>query len=173
MTSEISLLQTCDLTLLPGVGAFPNAIKNLRKRGLDEYLAEEAINDRPILGICLGMQLLATCSYEGKQTKGLGLIPGEILPLHDNKYHIGWNNIKIKKEGANKIILDENIEYFFNHGFYFSGSDENICATTTDNFTFAAIIKRKKILGVQFHPEKSQKAGKLFLIEAIKSLVYA
>lgn len=147
-------------------------MENLKKNGIDEYLLNEANNERPILGICLGMQLLASKSQEGKQTQGLSLIPGFILPLPNNETHTGWNTIKFKNTKYFASVKRLNNDYYFNHGFYFSGSEKHIYATTTNQFTFAAVIRHKNILGIQFHPEKSQLAGQQFLKQTIEKLVH-
>jgi glutamine amidotransferase len=160
-----------DVLLLPGVGAFPAGMSALHERGLDIYLKEQAILQRPILGICLGMQLLASSSCEHEFTKGLDLIPGEIVPFSDNGWHIGWNAMECV--GNDSILApSDNKAFYFNHSFCYQGPAEYQLAIARHHLVFAAAIRLGSVVGVQFHPEKSQEAGKALLKNLITRLVY-
>ena len=163
--------------LLPGVGNFKEAMKRLRKSGLDKALKKAASNGIPIMGICLGMQLLADKGYEGSEdsegseTKGLGLIPGEVRQITGNNIklpHMGWNTLHIKKN--NKILSSDfnNIDYYFIHSFEFVvKNNENLLATVEYGKQVTAVVGNNNIFGCQFHPEKSQRAG----LELLKSFI--
>jgi len=167
-----NILNECDILLLPGVGAFRPAMEALKKRGLDSFLLQQARFKRPILGICLGMQLLADASYEGGYTKGLGLIPGEIISLNNPRWHIGWNDIEILK---NDTLFRPSKEksFYFNHSYTYQGPDEfQVCMSMSKKRIISA-IRREKIVGVQFHPEKSQLAGSILLNHLFREICHA
>jgi imidazole glycerol-phosphate synthase subunit HisH len=161
-------LEKADKIILPGVGAFPDGMKNLKKRGFIEVLKKEVLNNKkPFLGICLGMQLLATDSEEHKLTKGLGWINGHVKKFNvDNNFripHMGWNDVFVKKEnplfGANKTPV-----FYFVHSYHIVPNDLSvILATCNYGEEFVAAIQKDNVFGVQFHPEKSQKCGLEFL----------
>ncbi len=158
VSDDTAVLASCDLLLLPGVGAFPLAMKALQARGLDRFLIEQSAEGRPLLGICLGMQLLTDASHEGGPTRGLGLIPGEVVSLGQGRWHIGWNTVE--KIGASALFdLDGGESFYFNHSYVYSGADEyQLCRTRFDG-DFASVIGSGKTVGIQFHPEKSQLSG--------------
>jgi len=165
-------LDAVDVLMLPGVGAFPSAMAALHERGLVDYLHQQANLGRPLIGICLGMQLLANASYEHKHTVGLGLIPGDILPFEDHGAHIGWNTIEFSQN--NLVWLESGGRaFYFNHSFYYQGPSEYQVAVTQHLIPFPSIIKCSNVIGMQFHPEKSQLAGKALLKNLIESLVDA
>ena len=165
-------LRVCDLLVLPGVGSFPAAMSNLRRWDLVEYIKEEANLGTPIIGICLGMQLLTTESYEGEYTSGLNLISGSVLPFDDKAFHIGWNKVNIRETGHTLNINSESTMYF-NHSLICNVAEEYSLGTTEFDHKFTAIIARENIVGVQFHPEKSQNSGLLFLKNLTKNLLHA
>ena len=172
ISNDHEVLDHADLLLLPGVGAFPAAMENLHKLKLVQYLHTASQQKRGILGICLGMQLLTEQSSEIELTPGLGLIPGKIVPLDQRRWHIGWNNIEIKDSGNSLMSCDGDVMYF-NHSFCYEGPESYIAAVsriTPGSKPIVAAIQRGHLLGVQFHPEKSQQSGLRLLDIAIRSL---
>lgn len=170
--SDASKLDAAEILIIPGVGAFPTAMEALRRQGLVEYLRRRAANGGAIIGICLGMQLLASSSNEYGQTAGLDLIPGEIAQFANAGWHIGWNAIDVTNDEALFRASDQE-DFYFNHSYYFRGSPEFVGATVEHNGRFAAIIRRGRIVGLQFHPEKSQAAGRRLLANMIEGLTGA
>lgn len=148
--------------ILPGVGAFPQAIEQLKKLKLINSIEEFIISNKPFLAICLGFQLLFSESHEFKKTKGLDILKGSVLNLEDKKVEspqFGWKKIYINnqfKESNNKI-LDDRHSFYFVHSFHVEPDDKDIIFTYTQykNFRFCSSIRYKNILGTQFHPEKS------------------
>jgi imidazole glycerol-phosphate synthase subunit HisH len=168
-SDEPAVLDGCDLLLLPGVGAFRPAIDAIRARFLDRYLIEQAERNRPLLGICLGMQLLAQASHEDGFTHGLGLIPGEVAGLPPPHWHIGWNTIEQVHADPLFKASDGQV-FYFNHSYAYRGPIEfQICRSVAGE-EFASAIRRDRIVGVQFHPEKSQAAGRALLRQLIGGL---
>ena len=167
--SDSSLLSSCAAIVLPGVGAFERGIANLRNGGwLDPLEAEVVKNRIPILGICLGMQLLARVGYEGDAsgTDGLGWIDGEVqrLPSIERVPHVGWN--EVVPDEANPAAgdmfagLEPGRDFYFVHSYAFVPSDESTWAASTPYAgSFCSAVARDHVWGVQFHPEKSQRVG--------------
>jgi len=154
--------------VLPGVGAFGDAMKNLRTAGWDVAIRKNVLEQHvPMLGICLGMQLLADKSSEFGEHKGLGLIPGEVLKIYNDdpgtKFrvpHIGWNEIHKKKEHPLLTKVESNTDFYFVHSYFFKTTDSgDVLSTTYYGLDFPSIVGRNKTMGVQFHPEKSSRAG--------------
>ena len=152
--------------VLPGVGAFSNAMKNLEDMGFVEYIKRAVLDDKiPLLGICLGMQLLADKGFEIKETPGLGLIKGEIIKLSPKKKservpHVGWNELDIKSGIPIFQSIANKTDFYFVHSFHFIPKDEsNIISTTPYCDKIVSGIAKDNIFGVQFHPEKSSTAG--------------
>lgn len=172
ISAEIEVLNDVDVLLLPGVGAFPSAMQALHERGLVSYLQEQARQQRPIVGICLGMQLLASASYEHQYTAGLDLVPGEITPLIVPKWHIGWNTIECLKRDE-FLIPSDGLSFYFNHSFSYQGPEEYKIAICRYPTPVTSVIRRGKVIGVQFHPEKSQVAGRALLRNLIAGLCHA
>ena len=157
--------------VLPGVGAFPRGMQNLKSEGLRETLEEEVMgNKKPFLGICLGMQLLAEKGYEHEECTGLGWIKGEVKKIDVERQglkvpHIGWNNLDIKKESRLLKNIKPDTDFYFVHSYQLHCADsKDLVATTTYGEEITAVIERGNISAVQFHPEKSQDAG-LTLLE--------
>ncbi len=162
-------LRESDLILLPGVGAFKPAMIAIKDKGLDEFLLEMVTIKKPIIGICLGMQLLGRSSTENEFTEGLNLIPEDVCALPENNCHIGWNSIKIVSKDDSIKIFDS--EYYFNHSFAFPPESKySICETNFKGINFTSVIKKEKVLGLQFHPERSQKIGLKLLQHLVKDL---
>ena len=170
LSSNKSELKYSEIIILPGVGAFRPAMKVIKSKGLNEFIYEMVDKKKPIIGICLGMQLLGESSLEGEFTKGLGLIPESVYPLGKDLCHIGWNSPKIIKEDS---LLNNfnNLDFYFNHSYAFKSETEyTVCETKFNSIKFTSIIKKNNIYGIQFHPEKSQVKGLLFLRNLINSL---
>lgn len=165
VTSDPLELRAADRIILPGVGAFPEAMANLRSRRLDVALAEEVLGaDAPFLGICLGMQLMATVGCEGVLTEGLGWIDGAVVqfaPTADERIpHIGWNEVHPKQDVPLFEGLTDGVDFYFVHSYHFRVDDPAaVMAVTPYCGLFVSAIGRDRMWGVQFHPEKSQQAG--------------
>lgn len=160
-------LAFCSHIILPGVGSFDNAISLLEVKGFKNELYEQVIlKKKPILGICVGMQILATKSEEGIR-EGLNYIEGQIVKLKTNKPmpHMGWNSIKIKKRIKILDGINELDKFYFLHSFYYAKSSDNnfIIATSEYENEITSIIGFNNIIGIQFHPEKSHKQGTIIL----------
>ena len=154
-------LSQVDKIVLPGVGSFKNAMEQIENIGFLEVLAN---NTKPILGICLGMQILSTLGFEYGQTKGLDLIKAEVRPmLIDAKVpHVGFNTIQVMK--TNDILKGlENEEFYFMHSFEVVNYTDIVSLTECAGHKFVSAIQKNNIYGVQFHPEKSREAGIEFL----------
>ena len=170
--SSPSDLDAADVLVLPGVGAFPAAMDIMQDRGLVSYLQKQAQLRRPIIGICLGMQLLVESSYEHGHTPGLKLIPGEISPFPGGQGHIGWNTLNVT-ENHPLWLSSNNESFYFNHSYCYQGAANYQMAISQHLLPFASVIQNGNVVGLQFHPEKSQLAGKILLKNLIKGLVGA
>lgn len=165
ITGDPSKIKKADKLILPGVGAFGDAIGKLKAEGLDKIIKNEAENGKPLLGICLGMQLLFDKSYEFGEYEGLGLIKGNVVPMAGRIPeklkipHIGWNALKIKKNiPAFSKIKDGDCVYFV-HSFFADDCEESVAATTEYGIEITAAAANGNIVGCQFHPEKSGEIG--------------
>ena len=159
-------LRDADRIVLPGVGAFPDAMDNLRKNGWIEELNRAVLEkETPILGICLGMQLLADKGYEVRECDGLGYIPGEIIRFTQTQEkeripHVGWNEILKREDSPLFDGIADGTNYYFVHSYHFRvANEENIATVTPYCGEFVSSVIKDNIVGTQFHPEKSQKAG--------------
>lgn len=150
--------------LLPGVGAFASAMERLREHELVDPIRQFAATRKPVLGICLGMQLLADRGTEGGATEGLGLIPGEVQPMLQSGAlrlpHVGWNEAhQLRNHPILKGIRND-VDFYFVHGYCFDTTDPETALAATDyGVAFASIVGKANVVGVQFHPEKSQANG--------------
>jgi imidazole glycerol-phosphate synthase subunit HisH len=172
-TSE-SLAQS-DLLLLPGVGAFKAAMQALQASELTDFVRQEALDGKPVVGICLGMQLLADSSSELGLTAGLGLIPGKVVALEQSRWHIGWNSIEVVRDDPLFMNGDGQAMYF-NHSYVFDAPAEYQAAVARlDELSepFTVGVHRNNVVGLQFHPEKSQAAGRHMLASVIEGLCRA
>jgi len=172
VSREPEVLDAVDLLLLPGVGAFPAAMESLHRYDLVEYLRRSARLERPMVGICLGMQLLADTSSEHRLTEGLGLIPGSVSPLHGHHWHIGWNTMEVLK--ADPLLQpSDGHSLYFNHSYVFEAALEYQIGVARLDVPLVAAVRRGMVVGLQFHPEKSQAAGRQLLRNVIEGLCHA
>ena len=167
VTSDLQKIRSSDKLVLPGQGSFKSCVDALNAiNGLTEALSEFAIsNKKPLLGICVGLQMFADIGYEETETKGLGWISGKVSKI-DNKDgmfklpHIGWNEINIIKESKIFKNLDKNSHMYFVHSYEFIPDDKKVISATTDYSTnIVCAVEKENIFGTQFHPEKSDKLG--------------
>ncbi|MBQ8407321.1 MAG: imidazole glycerol phosphate synthase subunit HisH [Clostridia bacterium] len=166
VSADPEVLRSADRLILPGVGAFGDAAAKLKATGLDKVLLDEAANGKPVMGICLGMQMLLERSFEYGEHEGLGLIPGEIRPISDvipaglPIPQIGWNALRIKgeKHPILKYVNDGDCVYFV-HSYYGTNCDESVIADTEYGAYLTAAVAKDNVCGCQFHPEKSGKVG--------------
>ena len=164
VTSDPELVRRADKLILPGVGAFGDAIVKLRESGLDTVLLEEVKKKKPVLGICLGMQLLFEKSYEYGTHEGLGILKGEVASIASVSPtlkipEIGWNALIFKKESPLfKYIKDGDCVYFV-HSYFVSGCDDSLLATAEYGSELTAAVSLDNVYGCQFHPEKSGAVG--------------
>lgn len=166
-------LKGINLLLLPGVGAYASAMEGLITTGLDDVIRQWGNDNKPLIGICLGMQLLAECSYEHGLTRGLELIPGCVKALDNPAWHIGWNRIEMSASHQDFLALSLGKDFYFNHSYEFLSPPEYVYATARLNRPIVSVVKRGNICGFQFHPEKSQKAGEEILKSTIEELTHA
>ena len=165
ITSQQEVLQQCSHIILPGVGAFGDAAQKLRTSGLDRFVCEQAALGKPLLGICLGMQLLFEKSYEYGEHSGLGLIKGEVvgmqgkLPENLRIPHIGWNALRMRRECPILKYTKEGDFVYFVHSFYVDGSNESAAATAEYGIQVCAPVAKDNVFGCHFHPEKSGDVG--------------
>lgn len=151
---------SADKLILPGVGAIKEAVAELTKSGLDKLIIKQVKAGKPILGICLGMQLLMTKSYEDGEYIGLGLIEGEVVKFSaTNKIpQIGWNDFKVVKDSPFFEGIENPVAYFV-HSYYVPYSEKTAAAVTEYGVKYASIVMKDNIIGCQFHPEKSGETG--------------
>ena len=166
VTSDPNEIRMAEKLILPGVGAFADAIAKLRESGLDKIVKERAQAGVPIMGICLGMQLLFEKSYEYGEHEGLSLIPGSVVPMAGvieeglKIPHIGWNALSFG-ESKHPLFryLKEGEHVYFVHSYYATSCDPHIIATTQYGATLTAAVAKDNVFGTQFHPEKSGEVG--------------
>lgn len=174
VTEHVSVLEACDGLVLPGVGAFPVAMRNLRARRLDGFIVESARAGRPLLGICLGMQLLFERSVEGEPTTGLGLMPGEVTWLDGRGQrlpHIGWNEVRFHAPCALTDGLPPGgCPFYHVHSLVARPAEaDHTVGTSEYGQRFTTLVAAGSVFGAQFHPEKSSTRG-LALLRAYVTL---
>ncbi|MBR5124300.1 MAG: imidazole glycerol phosphate synthase subunit HisH [Clostridia bacterium] len=166
VTPDPDTIRRADRIILPGVGAFADAAQKLRATGLDQVLMEEAARGKPVMGICLGMQMLFEESHEYGIHKGLGLIPGRVIPMSGyipeelKVPHIGWNPLILKgdKHPLLKYVNEGDCVYFV-HSYFASDCAESVIAAAEYGKELTAAVAKGNVMGCQFHPEKSGKVG--------------
>jgi len=173
VTSDPQKICNSDCIILPGVGAYPDAMKHLRDRNLIDLLNEQVLTKKkPLLGICLGMQLLFESSEEGGRNNGLGWIPGtvEYMDLHDvyRVPHIGWNDLHLRQPSLMFEALDDDKDFYFVHSYHVVCPSEYVIASFEYGQEFTAAVQCENIVGMQFHPEKSQQNGMKVLRQFIE-----
>jgi glutamine amidotransferase len=167
VTSDFNKIKTSDKIVLPGQGSFKSCVDSLNKiSGLNDALNEfVTVNKKPLLGICVGLQMFADVGYEETETKGLGWISGKVSKIdnQNGKYklpHIGWNQINILKESKIFKEVENNSHMYFVHSYEFIPKDNKVISATTDYSTkVVCSVEKENIFGTQFHPEKSDKTG--------------
>jgi len=166
ITDKKEDFETATNIILPGVGSFHQGMQNIRKKGLDEILGRQVMENKiPFLGICLGMQLLATKGFEGEETSGLGWIEGQaikFLPTEKKERipHIGWNGVNPRRTSVLFQDIPSGKDFYFVHSYHFAVvKQEDILATTDFCGKFVSVVQKDNIFGVQFHPEKSLDFG--------------
>jgi glutamine amidotransferase len=157
-------VEAADRIVLPGVGAFPEAMARLEREGMADAVRAHAARGRPVLGVCLGMQLLGEEGEEMGGAPGLGLIPGRIVALAagegERLPHMGWNEVNPRASCALLRDVPDGADFYFVHSFHFDAADPNdVAATTPYCGGFTSIVARDAVFGTQFHPEKSARAG--------------
>lgn len=162
MTSDRAEIEAADGLVLPGVGAFPRAMERIEELGLEEPIAAAAERRAPILGVCLGMQLLFERSSEGSGADGLGLLPGRVERIEAPGLklpHIGWSPLRMRRGSEITASIDDGEPFYFVHSFVARPRGEDLIATATYGGEVAAVVGRDRVFGAQFHPEKSSMAG--------------
>ena len=167
VTSDLQKIRSSDKIVLPGQGSFKSCVDALNSiNGLSETLNEFVINDKkPILGICVGLQMFADVGYEEAETKGFGWISGKVSKIDNQRGkfklpHIGWNQISIAKDSKIYKDIKNNSHMYFVHSYEFIPNDKNVISATTDySSNIVCSVEKENIFGTQFHPEKSDKIG--------------
>lgn len=175
VSGDPDVLRAADRLLLPGVGAFEDARRKLAASGLDRVVLEQAEMGKPLMGICLGMQMLFEKSYEYGEHEGLALIPGSVVPMADQlpaglkTPHIGWNALEIKRAHPLLAGVKDGDCVYFVHSYYASGCGDALIAQTEYGIPLTAAVAKGNVMGCQFHPEKSGQVG-LNILRAFCSL---
>ena len=172
ITRDRETILQADKVILPGVGAFGDAMGKIRQYGLEEVIGEVVDQNTPFLGICLGLQLLFERSDETPGVEGLGILKGEILRIPDKEGlkipHMGWNSLKFQNQGRLFANLPEEPYVYFVHSYYLRAADEGIVTATTEYSTHIhASVEKDNVFACQFHPEKSSDVG----IQILKNFV--
>ena len=172
ISNDVENIKKCSHIILPGVGSFKSSMDKVKKNLPLKEIINQIINkQKPILGIRVGMQLLANIGYEFGECSGLGIIDGSVKKLETDEYplpNIGWNNVVVEKDSTLFKKLEKNNSFYFVHSFAFIPKNEdNIIATSLYEKKFVCAIQKENIFGVQFHPEKSQKSG----IQLLKNFI--
>jgi glutamine amidotransferase len=171
LTEDAGVILDADKVVLPGVGAFGDGMKGLRERGLVDVVRGVAVRGTPLLGICVGMQVLFEAGEERGEHEGLGILPGRVRPfpisnLQSSNLKIpqtGWNQIEPQKDSPLFVGLPRGAYAYFNHGYYCDARPGDTLAATDYGGAYPSIVGRGRVYGIQFHPEKSQRVGLLLL----------
>ena len=173
LSNEKDFLASVDVMVLPGVGAFPAAMQALHSLDMVDFIRDQASEGKAIIGLCLGMQLLAEISLEHKSTEGLGLIPGTVQPLQYSACHIGWNALEVLHHEP-LLMPCNRMSVYFNHSYVFEVPEIYRAARVSiDGYSYTAAIRKGNVCGLQFHPEKSQTVGKQLLNRLVEGLAHA
>lgn len=165
VSGEEETIKKADKIILPGVGAFRDAIKKLTESGLKDVVIKECEKGKPLLGICLGMQMLFDVSYEDGEYEGLRLIPGAVRPISSvipqgyKVPHIGWNRLDMKKDSRLFRYIKNGDYVYFVHSYYAADCESFVTATSEYGYPLTASVEYKNVFGCQFHPEKSGEVG--------------
>ena len=165
VTSDPEIIAKADRLILPGVGAFEDAAKKLRDSGMADIIRKETASGKPLMGICLGMQLLLDLSYEYGEHEGLGLIKGNVRPIADvidpglKIPHIGWNRLIVKRQSPLFKYLNDGDCVYFVHSYYAADCDDSVTAVAEHSAQLTASVEKDNVYGCQFHPEKSGDVG--------------
>ena len=163
VSGDAEALAKADRLVLPGVGAFEDAANKLRASGLDAFVRQQAAEGKPLLGICLGMQMLFEKSFEYGEHEGLGLLKGQVVPMEGRISgelkipHMGWNKLEVRQGKLLKAVDGEFV--YFVHSFYAEGCEDSLAAVTEYSIPITAAVEQGNIFGCQFHPEKSGNVG--------------
>jgi len=164
IANDIKTIKQASALIFPGVGAFPMAMANLKKLSLDKVLKEKlGMNNTPFLGICLGMQVLFETSDEQTHTEGLRLLKGKVTKISSDVGfavpHVGWNRVNTTKENPLFENIDPNARFYYDHSYFVTETDQDVFASLDYGEKMSVGVWKENILGVQFHPEKSQRNG--------------
>lgn len=165
ITADKRTIENADRIMLPGVGAFQDAAKKLRETGLGELVKAEAKKGKPLMGICLGMQMLFEKSLEYGEHEGLGILKGEVVPMRGyvsdglKVPHIGWNALHIERPSSLLRYCKERDHVYFVHSYFASKCEDSVIATTEYDKALTAAVEKDNVFGCQFHPEKSGEVG--------------
>ena len=166
VSNDPEILRKADHILLPGVGAFEDAVKKLRASGLDQMVYESVKAGKPLMGICLGMQMLFEKSFEYGEFEGLGLLKGQVIPMAGllpaelKIPHMGWNALDITKPNGKLFANTQQGDYvYFVHSYFADGCDDSLAARTEYGKWLTAAVEKDNVFGCQFHPEKSGEVG--------------
>lgn len=175
ITKDHDEIKKADKLILPGVGAFPDCMDNLRKSGLIDLIKEEVKNGKYLLGICLGMQVLFEKGYEGEEKEGLGLIKGEIRKMVDPNVkipHIGWNNLEFNRQDSMIDGLKDNAFVYYVHSYRAENYNEEDLVGYSEygDLKIPGLVRHKNVIGAQFHPEKSGEIG-LKILKNFKEMI--
>ena len=169
VSSDVTTVKAAEKLILPGVGAFDQGMKRLQETGIAEVVKHKVLRENtPLLGICLGAQLLLASSEEGRG-EGLRLVGGKVVRFQPSSGsmkvpHMGWNNVAVRKKNPLFKGLEEEARFYFVHSYHFSmEDDEDVIGTTEYGYPFVSAFRRRNVYGVQFHPEKSHKFGMTLL----------
>lgn len=172
ISNDPAIIQQADVLILPGVGAFPDAMNDLQKTGLIPFITDHVNDGKFLVGICLGMQLLFEASEEFTYTEGLGFMDGTIteLTIPYKVPHMGWNDLTILQKDPITATISSGDYVYFIHSYYAVTPKENVIAYTNYGVDIPAIVRKNNIIGMQFHPEKSGRVG-LRILQAIKEMI--